>query len=266
MADVYTRIGYIKGATGAQGERGLQGDPGDAATIQVGTVTTVPYGQTANVVNSGTESAAVFDFTIPQGRPGQETTDMQNLVLGSITTSAASFPVPAVGETGKVIFGKITKWFSDMSALVASKFDAANVVNNLTTTASGYALDARQGKALSDTLKAPWGTTSFAGSVDDSMIPDRVGLYLCYICASPATASSTVSVDISYGSSMIIRQLGVGNGNAYGGISAMAIVSATDTTTPIVFKSSNASSNAVYNRYGMMWIGHTGTRILPTNN
>lgn len=150
MADVYTRIGYIKGATGAQGERGLQGDPGDAATIQVGTVTTVPYGQTANVVNSGTESAAVFDFTIPQGRPGQETTDMQNLVLGSITTSAASFPIPAVGETGKVIFGKITKWFSDMSALVATKLNIDHVVNNLTTTNSGYALDARQGKALND--------------------------------------------------------------------------------------------------------------------
>lgn len=152
MADVYTRIGYIKGATGAQGERGLQGDPGDAATIQVGTVTTVPYGQTANVVNSGTESAAVFDFTIPQGRPGQQTTEMDNLLLNSITTSSASFPIPAVGETGKVLWGKVVKWFSDMAALVATKLNAANVVNNLTTTASGYALDARQGKALNDKL------------------------------------------------------------------------------------------------------------------
>lgn len=152
MADVYTRIGYIKGATGAQGAQGAKGDTGDAATIQVGSVTTVPYGQTANVVNSGTEQAAVFDFTIPQGRPGQQTTEIDNLLLNSITTSAAEFPIPAVGETGKVIFGKITKWFSDMAALVASKFDAANVVNNLTTTSSGYALDARQGKALSDAL------------------------------------------------------------------------------------------------------------------
>lgn len=69
---------------------------------------------------------------------------MQNLTLGSITTSSASFPIPAVGETGKVLWGKVVKWFSDMSALVASKFDASNVVNNLTTTSSGYALDARQ--------------------------------------------------------------------------------------------------------------------------
>ena len=73
---------------------------------------------------------------------------MQNLTLGSITTSSASFPIPAVGETGKVLWGKVVKWFSDMSALVATKLNASNVVNNLTTTASGYALDARQGKAL----------------------------------------------------------------------------------------------------------------------
>ena len=150
MADVYTRIGYIKGATGATGAHGAKGDTGDAATIQVGSVTTVPYGQTANVVNSGTEQAAVFDFTIPQGRPGQQTTEMDNLLLNSITTSAAEFPIPAVGETGKVLWGKVVKWFSDMAALVATKLNVANVVNNLTTTASGYALDARQGKALGD--------------------------------------------------------------------------------------------------------------------
>lgn len=150
MADVYTRIGYIKGATGAQGAQGVKGDTGDAATIAVGTVTTVAYGQTANVVNSGTSGAAVFDFTIPQGKPGEQTTDMQNLTLGSITASSASFPVPSVGETGKVLWGKVSKWFSDMSALVATKLNVANVVNNLTTTASGYALDARQGKALDE--------------------------------------------------------------------------------------------------------------------
>lgn len=152
MADVYTRIGYIKGATGAQGAQGAKGDTGDAATIQVGSVTTVPYGQTANVVNSGTEQAAVFDFTIPQGRPGQQVTEMDNLLLNSITTSAAEFPLPAVGETGKVLWGKVVKWFSDMSALVASKLNAANVVNNLTTTVSGYALDARQGKVLKEDI------------------------------------------------------------------------------------------------------------------
>ena len=193
MADVYTRIGYIKGATGATGAQGAKGDTGDAATIQVGSVTTVPYGQTANVVNSGTEQAAVFDFTIPQGRPGQQTTEMDDLLLNSITTSAAEFPIPAVGETGKVIFGKITKWFSDMAALVASKFDAANVVNNLTTTASGYALDARQGKALNDKLAT---SAEAINSTYGVLRVKRAGNIITYQWNGNSTVTPTTGVNI----------------------------------------------------------------------
>jgi len=190
MADVYTRIGYIKGATGATGATGAKGDTGDAATIQVGSVTTVPYGQTANVVNSGTEQAAVFDFTIPQGRPGQQVTEMDNLLLNSITTSAAEFPLPAVGETGKVLWGKVVKWFSDMAALVATKLNAANVVNNLTTTASGYALDARQGKVLSDKTN-----TMFMGITT---------LERCSIHISGTISSGLVHLDFTFDSPLHI--------------------------------------------------------------
>lgn len=143
-------LGNVKGPQGDTGATGPKGDTGNAATISAGSVTTVPYGQNARVTNSGDEHDAVFDFIIPQGRPGEQTTDMQNLTLGSMTEPSTEFPIPAIGETGKVIFGKITKWFSDMTALVAQKFNTSNVVNNLTTTASGYALDARQGKALND--------------------------------------------------------------------------------------------------------------------
>lgn len=188
MADVYTRIGYIKGATGATGAQGAKGDTGDAATIQVGSVTTVPYGQTANVVNSGTEQAAVFDFTIPQGRPGQQVTEMDNLLLNSITTSATEFPLPAVGETGKVLWGKVVKWFSDMAALVATKFNAANVVNNLTTTDSGYALDARQGKALHDRIQRVTGTTPST----------QTDLLLSYPSGFTSENSTIVGVEISH--------------------------------------------------------------------
>lgn len=58
-----------KGDTGAQG---LKGDKGDAATITVGTVTTGAAGTSATVTNSGTTSAAVFDFTIPKGDKGDD--------------------------------------------------------------------------------------------------------------------------------------------------------------------------------------------------
>lgn len=147
-------LGNVKGPQGDTGATGPKGDTGNAATVRAGSVTTVPYGQNAKVTNSGDEHEAIFDFVIPQGRPGEQTTDMQNLTLSSMTEPSEQFPIPAIGETGKVIFGKITKWFSDMTALVATKFNTANVVNNLTTTSSGYALDARQGKALNDEISA----------------------------------------------------------------------------------------------------------------
>lgn len=47
--------------------QGAQGDPGIAATINVGTVT---GGAVASVTNSGTTSAAVFDFVLPKGDKG----------------------------------------------------------------------------------------------------------------------------------------------------------------------------------------------------
>lgn len=64
-----------KGDTGLQGPRGEQGAigaAGTAATIKVGTVTTGAAGTAAKVVNSGTTSAAVLDFTIPQGAKGDK--------------------------------------------------------------------------------------------------------------------------------------------------------------------------------------------------
>lgn len=46
------------------------GTDGKAATVKVGTVTTLQPGQPATVNNSGTENAAVLNFGIPQGKAG----------------------------------------------------------------------------------------------------------------------------------------------------------------------------------------------------
>lgn len=53
-----------------------KGSKGDAATITVGTVTTLPAGSQATVVNSGTSGAAVFNFGIPKGADGSGIGDM----------------------------------------------------------------------------------------------------------------------------------------------------------------------------------------------
>ena len=60
------------GATGATGATGASGSAGSAATISVGTVSTGAAGSSASVTNSGTSSAAVFDFVIPRGDTGEQ--------------------------------------------------------------------------------------------------------------------------------------------------------------------------------------------------
>ena len=63
----------LKGDTGPKGETGEQGAKGDTgtpATIKVGTVKTGAAGTSVTVSNSGTASAAVFDFVIPRGDKG----------------------------------------------------------------------------------------------------------------------------------------------------------------------------------------------------
>jgi hypothetical protein len=64
------------------GGAGPTGAQGVAATVTVGTVTTLAAGSTATVTNSGTSGAAVLNFGIPQGAAGTG---------GSGTTSSGNF-------------------------------------------------------------------------------------------------------------------------------------------------------------------------------
>lgn len=141
-------LGLVVGDTGATGATGPTGPQGPGATISVGSVTTTTYGNPAQVNNSGTATDAVLDFVIPQGAPGEEVTDVSSLTLNSITETAASFPVPAVGDVMSVVMGKVKKFFADTVAALNTKLNKSNVVNDLTYTTEGYALDARAGKTL----------------------------------------------------------------------------------------------------------------------
>lgn len=57
---------------GNKGEDGTDGTDGNAATVAVGSTTTGNPGTNASVTNSGSSSAAVFNFTIPRGAQGAE--------------------------------------------------------------------------------------------------------------------------------------------------------------------------------------------------
>jgi len=73
LIDTYT-ITYTDNTTSTftvtNGQDGTDGQDGAAATITVGNVSTGAAGTSASIVNTGTTSAAVLDFTIPKGDKG----------------------------------------------------------------------------------------------------------------------------------------------------------------------------------------------------
>ena len=95
-------------------ELGTPGAQGDAATIAVGTTTTLSPGSSATVANAGTSSAAVFNFGIPTGptgptgatgatgSPGTAAT----IAAGTTTTGApgSSASVTNSGTSGAAVF------------------------------------------------------------------------------------------------------------------------------------------------------------------
>lgn len=154
---------------GEQGGQGIQGETGDAATIAVGTVTTVAAGEPATVTNVGTSSAAIFDFGIPAGEDGEGTGDVSSSAnitdhsvvrgdggakgvqdsgvliddsanlsgVNNVTGVDANFVTGTAGTSGNVAM-----WNADGDA-VDSSVAAANILvdGDIGTTVQGYDAD-----------------------------------------------------------------------------------------------------------------------------
>ena len=89
------------GPQGPQGNTGAQGPAGTTPTVAVGTTITGAPGTPANVTDSGTPIAAVFNFTIPQGIAGPTGSPGAQGLPGasSFTTVSTSFTIPPAGQT-----------------------------------------------------------------------------------------------------------------------------------------------------------------------
>ena len=75
---------------GHKGSQGETGDPGQDATVSVGTTSTLPAGSDATVTNTGTPSAAVFNFGIPKGDKGDTGSTGQAATIAAGTTTTLS--------------------------------------------------------------------------------------------------------------------------------------------------------------------------------
>lgn len=128
-----------------KGPKGDKGDTGEGKTGPAGPAG--PQGEKGDVGPAGPKGE--------KGDPGPAgTTD-------TAFTEATTLTKLVSGESFKAMLGKIAKAVSS----VFEKLDKSKVANNLTTNVAGYALDARQGKALQDHI------TSLNGSLNSKKIP-----------------------------------------------------------------------------------------------
>lgn len=80
------------------------------------------------------------------------TTDSANKPLSAKQGKALSDRIGPLASLATSVKTSIVNAINSLKSVVDTKLNIANVLNNLTTTASGYALDARQGKALNDKI------------------------------------------------------------------------------------------------------------------
>ena len=120
-----------------------------SSTVTVGSTTTGEPGSQAAVTNSGTAQNPVLDFVIPTGAQGPQGPKGDPGSAEDIDTTPVTFEQAstrdnvASGDTVSTLFGKISKWFSDLGTAAFK-----GVSNVLTQTSDGYVLDARQGNVL----------------------------------------------------------------------------------------------------------------------
>ena len=89
-----------QGPQGVKGEQGPTGAKGEAASIRVGTTTTLPAGSNALVENIGTATAAVLNFSLPQGADGKQGLQGQQGLQGIPGPKGDDGPMGPKGPNG----------------------------------------------------------------------------------------------------------------------------------------------------------------------
>ena len=100
--------------------QGAKGDPGDDATIEIGTVTTVEHDQPASVENVGSQSAAKFNFFIPKGYTPEKGTDYWTPEdIKSIGESIRPAMIGAIAEPAGKTDGQVLSFNAETGQWIA---------------------------------------------------------------------------------------------------------------------------------------------------
>jgi hypothetical protein len=206
---------------------------GVAGTVAVGTTTTGSAGSSASVVNVGTSSAAIFNFTIPRGDTGAtgatgSTGSAATITLGTVTTGAAgsSVIITNSGTSGAATFN-FTIPRGDTGATGATGAQGVPGINWLGTWSSATTYAIRDGVAYNgssyyaiaaSTNQVPpnatyWNVlaqrgTDGSGSGTVTSVAATVPAFLS-VAGSPITSSGTLAISLS-GTALPVANGGTG--------------------------------------------------------
>jgi hypothetical protein len=181
---------------------GPKGDDGTSATVSVGTTTTGNAGTNASVTNSGTSSAAVFNFTIPRGDTGAAGPNSVTSATSSDGTATLSLSTLTVGSAATF---NNTSWTYGTGAAAAHKTALAIASADITDAVTEGRI-ANADKLLK--LNASGGFTFITGTTETSISSSGIGIDTpasnTTLAASGLTTDGNVScVDVTAGGNII---------------------------------------------------------------
>ena len=214
---------FVAGATLSQQQvvatTFMTGPTGKAATIEIGSTTTVAPNQPATVTNTGDEHHTILEFEIPKGDKGDKGDDATN-------------PVESVnGQTGEVTLD-YTDVGADEAGSAATAEANANAYTDTETAAAileskGYTDDELQALATAIGAQLAAKADLVGGLVPSSQLPAYVDDVLSYpdLAAFPATGESG-KIYVTEDTNLTYRW----SGSAYVEISASLALGETSST------------------------------------
>jgi len=227
---------------GASGTNGTNGTNGSAATITIGSVNSLSAGATPTVTNTGSSSAAVFNFGIPVGATGA-TGSTGATGASAFTTTSASFTMPAASSTVSVTVGS-TAWMSVGQTLFVSNAGYFTIISITSNTVvvlnnTGVSTNSTSGSTIASGQNVSGaGATGPSGSIGSTGSAGQNSFTTVTSGFTMPASSANVSVTVGSTSWMVVGQ------TVFVGTAGYFSVSSITSSTVVVLTNNGASGNA----------------------
>ncbi len=244
-----------QGIPGIPGPQGPAGNNGSAATITVGTTTTLPNGSSAYVTNAGTTSSAVLNFglvTGPQGEKGDSGTNGSNGAAATISVGSTTTLSPGASAT-------VTNSGSSSAAVLqfgipAGQTGATGATGATGPAGPGVASGGSAGQALVKASNASFDTTWTTIQTGDRYLTTST----TSLTVSKAVKTLTVGTGLAYTTQQDVVI-------AYDSLNHMhAVVTSYDSTTGVMVADVQQHTGSGTYSLWTVNVGGTTTAVLPT--